>query len=105
MATDVKAASCRPRRSHAVVGGSTRRLMVPSTPHSSRPLSRGRRDENVLLNCHFLGGNQEKSKSEVQLGISELARISLNYAATPPYTATPPYAQQVHARLPTVKQL
>ena len=84
MATHVKAASCQPRRSHAVVGDSTRRLMVPSTPHSSRPLSRGRRDENVLLNCHFLGGNQEKSKSEVQLGISELARISLNYTATPP---------------------
>jgi len=74
MATHVKAASCQPRRSHAVVGGSTRRLMVPSTPHSSRPLSRGRRDENVLLNCHFLGGNQEKIEKRSatrNLGISE----------------------------------
>ena len=41
----------------------------------------------------------------MQLGISELARISLNYTATPPSTATPPYAQQVHARLPHTERV
>ena len=62
MATHVKAASCRPLRSHAVVGGSTRRLMVPSTCPAARGRSRGRREENVLLNRLFLGGNQEKNR-------------------------------------------
>ena len=73
MATDVKAASCQPRRSHAVVGGSTRRLMVPSTPHSSRPLSRGRRDENVCSTVIFLAAIRkiEKRSATRNLGISE----------------------------------